>query len=317
VSLSEEALSKLRAVKGRIYQQKMDEDVLICEIKGRLQHLGRFSDEYLKASQKLAVIRRIQETPEREALLTAFLKDLKQDTIDREARLAQEAIERESLLAQKAIEREKYFAQKRAEAVTRAKEAAIRHEARLAEIETELKSAPPDGDATFFLEMLRIRWFWHFTDTRNLASIQRFGALFSMFDLKDRWIKIEAPGGNQQSHDLDCTSGMDKYVHLCFTNKHPMEWVAREQDKRIIDTKWLKIDPSVLFIKGVLISPGVSNAIGINPLGLEEALYELDLHLLYDYIHNKYIEDKEQWLAVRKYELLVPTMIPSTLILNL
>ncbi|MBA3243069.1 MAG: DUF4433 domain-containing protein [Acidobacteria bacterium] len=62
-------------------------------------------------------------------------------------------------------------------------------------------------------------YFYHFTDTRNLASIAKYG-LLSLRQLSDRGIKVAAPGGNEWSHDADRHKGLDDHVHLCFMDEH-------------------------------------------------------------------------------------------------
>jgi len=40
------------------------------------------------------------------------------------------------------------------------------------------------------------------------------------------------PGGNEQSINCDNISGMDKYVHLCFSTDHPMKYLVKKKIKR-------------------------------------------------------------------------------------
>lgn len=100
--------------------------------------------------------------------------------------------------------------------------------------------------------------FFHFTDVSNVPHITAHGGLYSLDELRRRKIPVPRPGGNQWSHDADVYKGLDKYVHLCFRLNHPMEFVAR-QDQRIVQTAFLEIHPDVLSIPGVLYAPDVSN----------------------------------------------------------
>src|SRR5216684_1267056 len=59
------------------------------------------------------------------------------------------------------------------------------------------------------------RSFVHFTDRSNLVSLKKHG-LLSARELRRRGIAARF-GGNQWSIDRDLATGMDAYVHLCFT----------------------------------------------------------------------------------------------------
>ena len=86
--------------------------------------------------------------------------------------------------------------------------------------------------------------FYHFTDVRNLPSIRNHGIL-SMRAMRQMGSLPTAPGGNAWSQDADIGSGMDGYVHLCFFDEHPMEWLAK-QDGRIERSVFLEISPEIL-----------------------------------------------------------------------
>src|SRR5229473_2080016 len=103
----------------------------------------------------------------------------------------------------------------------------------------------------------QIKWLFHFTDSRNLPSIRKLG-LYSKAKLDEMGLKDFYPGGNKWSLDADKMSGMDKYVHLCFKGKHPMEYLAR-QEKRIEKTAFIFVSREVLQLAGVVYSPEVSN----------------------------------------------------------
>lgn len=105
--------------------------------------------------------------------------------------------------------------------------------------------------------LLRIPILYHFTDRQNLPSIRQHGGLYPMTELLRRGIQVPAPGGNQWSREADSRSGMDRYVHLCFRNNHPMAYLAG-QDGRIGQILFLQIHPSVLGLPGVMFTPDVS-----------------------------------------------------------
>jgi len=74
-------------------------------------------------------------------------------------------------------------------------------------------------------------------------------------ETQEQKIEVPAPGGNEWSQDADGMKGMDGYVHVCFRNNHPMEYLAREEG-RIGDTIFLQIHPDVLTWDGVLFTDG-------------------------------------------------------------
>ena len=123
------------------------------------------------------------------------------------------------------------------------------------------------------------RWFIHFTDRSNLASIRKYG-LLSMQELTRRKIPVEAPGGNQWSHEQDERTGMDAYVHLCFKTGHPMEKPALD-DGRITNLVRLQIHPDVIKLPGVNITDDVSNKVGVSVETAATMLDKIDLEVLY------------------------------------
>lgn len=162
--------------------------------------------------------------------------------------------------------------------------------------------------------LLQKGWsFYHFTDTRNLPSIRQHG-LLSMHELRLRGI-ANRPGGNEWSLDADKHSGMDAYVHLSFFREHPMEWLAT-QDGRIVESRFLKIDPSVLRAPGVLITDGVSNKASVKPRAAEEMIEKLDLEVIYTRTDWKDAKVQVRIKAARLCEILVPAHVPTGMIRN-
>jgi hypothetical protein len=162
----------------------------------------------------------------------------------------------------------------------------------------------------------RIRSLFHFTDRRNLSSIEKHGGLFSCALLNEKGIEIPAPGGNDWSHQADAYKGMDRYVHLCFRPTHPMEHNARI-DGRIVSSIFLNIHTDVLKIADVKFTAGVSNKSDVETYSIEEAMEIIDFDMLYggwkDW-NDPGVQARLQ--QVEKYEILVPDHIPFNLILN-
>lgn len=163
--------------------------------------------------------------------------------------------------------------------------------------------------------MLAKGWvFYHFTDETNLPSIQNHG-LLSMHEMRRLGIGM-VPGGNEWSLDADKRSGMDRYVHLCFFEEHPMEYIAKKEG-RISRTRFLRIDPNVLTIEGALITKEVANKAGVQPRPASEMVEELDLEVIYTRTDWKDPKVQVRLREARKNELLVPAHIPTELIRNL
>ena len=155
----------------------------------------------------------------------------------------------------------------------------------------------------------RIRYLYHFTDQRNLASIRDNGGLHSTANLRKMGFDTFHPGGNDVSLEADRRFGMDRFVHLCFNTNHPLEYLAR-QDGRIQRTAWLYVDPSILNEKGVLFCPGVSNRTDIEPVPISEAADLIDFEVLYTRTdwNDPAVYARRQ--AAEKCEILVPDAVP-------
>jgi hypothetical protein len=156
--------------------------------------------------------------------------------------------------------------------------------------------------------------FYHFTDERNLCSIREHG-LLSMRELRQRGISPVA-GGNQWSLDADLRAGMDAYVHLCFLRQHPMEWSAR-QDGRIERSRFLRVEPEVLTLPGVMITDQVSNKSGVLPKPADDMIPGLDFKVMYTRTDWKDPAIQARRQRAKLYEILVPTTVPPDFIANL
>jgi len=161
-----------------------------------------------------------------------------------------------------------------------------------------------------------LKHLFHFTDRRNLASIQATGGLFSYARLREMGIEIPAPGGNEWSRDADARGGMDRYVHLCLKNEHPMEYHAKREG-RIKSSIFLSIHTDTLQFEGVRFTAGVSNKGDVEPCSMEEAMKIIDFDMLNEGWKNyRDPEIQSRLQRVKKYEILVPDHVPLRLILN-
>ena len=138
----------------------------------------------------------------------------------------------------------------------------------------------------------------------------------SLARLTDLGIEIPAAGGNNWSHDADRQKGLDKYVHLCFRNTHPMEYSAR-QAGRIIDSIFLQIHLKALETEGVKFTSDVSNKSGVPIYPIDDAHNMIDWEVLYTRTDWNDPAIQERLKRAEKCEILVPDRIPLELIRNL
>lgn len=157
---------------------------------------------------------------------------------------------------------------------------------------------------------------YHFTDVDNLPLIRSNGGLYSLEQLKRRGITPPKPGGNDWSHDADESRGLHRFVHLCFKESHPMEYVARSEG-RIGPTKFLRVNIDVLFLDGVLYAPDVSNKSGVASVPLCDAVDEIDLEILFTRMDWKDPEIQARLQQAEKAEILIPDFVDVKLIGNL
>lgn len=162
----------------------------------------------------------------------------------------------------------------------------------------------------------QIPLLYHFTDRRNLDSIREHGGLYPYSLHTANGIAAAAPGGNDWSHDADRASGVDGDVHLCFRNNHPMEYVAR-QDERIADTIYLQVSAVVLQWPGVRFTGDVSNKSGVSAIPIADAQAVLDFEVLYTRTDWGDPAIQSRLKQAEKCEVLVPHVIPLELIRNI
>lgn len=94
---------------------------------------------------------------------------------------------------------------------------------------------------------------YHFTDKRNLKSIKKYRAIYSRKILEDNQIKFFS-GGDLTSKKLEEINGLNNYVHLSFTSRHPMV-KSRDEVYKVS----LQIDPRIIFSNEAMFSNLNSN----------------------------------------------------------
>jgi len=158
------------------------------------------------------------------------------------------------------------------------------------------------------------RSLYHFTAKANLPSIAKHGIVSKRY-ATEKGITIAVRGGNEWSQDADALKGLNDYVNLCFTQSHPMCYLAGVEG-RIPDPIYLAISPAVLRIDGVKITLGVANKSGVELLQVADGLDQLDRDVLYartDW-HDPQIQARLR--GAEKCEILVPRMVPRELIVT-
>ncbi|MEO5806806.1 DarT ssDNA thymidine ADP-ribosyltransferase family protein [Devosia sp.] len=157
-------------------------------------------------------------------------------------------------------------------------------------------------------------YFFHFTAAPNLVGIGKYG-LLSMHEIRRLGLET-LPGGNDVSLGADLACGMDKYVHLCLKRDHPMAYRA-EREARIVDLRWLKINPNVLLLPGVMVTDQVSNKNGVVPQLPMALLPKADWQVLYTRTDWNDPAIQERLKGAKKWEVLVPLHVPPEYIRNL
>ena len=149
---------------------------------------------------------------------------------------------------------------------------------------------------------------WHFTDMGNLESIEQHG-LASLAYLKEHHIKVPHYGANSYSHALDERYGLDKYVHLAFTNDHPMYYKAKYRGS-IKNGIWLEFSVEEILSEDVLFCDAVANARHSNIFNQYEVANNIDFETL---LNGTDFESRKE---ARKAEILVPLRIKAKKIIG-
>jgi hypothetical protein len=159
------------------------------------------------------------------------------------------------------------------------------------------------------------RRFYHFTDKKNLPLIREHG-LLSTSELRSRGLyESVVTGGDANSQESDRLTGTDKFVCLCLTDSHPMEYVARTGDRKLNAT-YLGIDPEVIKLPDVMMTSAPSNQNGVERMEATAGLDKLDLPVIYSWMNWKDAKIMQRLKIARKYELLVPTSLASQYIIR-
>lgn len=102
-----------------------------------------------------------------------------------------------------------------------------------------------------YLEGNNVRYFWHFTDYSNLASIKHRGGLYSWKHCEENNINIPKAGGTSLSRKLDSRYKLEDFVRLSFCSNHPMVYRLKQEGYNLV---LLRIKIDVAYLKDTLFS---------------------------------------------------------------
>jgi hypothetical protein len=161
-----------------------------------------------------------------------------------------------------------------------------------------------------YLESKYVRHFYHFTDRRNLASIKRYGGLYSWSYCESHNITIPYAGGGSTSRSLDSFYGLEDYVRLSFCSNHPMMYRLEQEG---YDLVLLKISVDVALLEETLFSD--MNATDNNHQ-CGSTLDDLK-KVNFVAVRETYLKSTHKYFKYHQAEVLVKTFIPIEKILNI
>lgn len=216
----------------------------------------------------------------------------KEDEIKERARKEKEEAEKKAREAKEAEER-----RKREEAERKARE----EKEYLHRISHTLK--PNAAAYKNHLVSNGVRYFYHFTDRRNLESIKRMGGLYSWRYCEDHGIAIPYPGGDGTSRSLDSRHGLSDYVRLSFCTDHPMKWVLEQKGYNMV---LLRVKIDVACLEGTLFSDINATDNNHHHGGTLEDLKRINIAAT----QQNYVSRDSEIFKQHQAEVMVKTFIP-------
>lgn len=176
----------------------------------------------------------------------------------------------------------------------------------------ELTSTKSD-DANNILQYLRdngVYHFYHFTDSRNVEMIKKYGGLYSWEYSKEHKIPVIDYGGDNQSRELDARHGLQDYVRLSFCSDHPMAYRKHQEGHSLV---LLKIKIDVAALKNTLFS-NTNAAANDHYHGLGfSALKRVNIRAT----QQNYVGRDNPIFHEHQAECMVKTFIPKEYIINI
>ena len=176
----------------------------------------------------------------------------------------------------------------------------------------ELTSTKSD-DADNILQYLRdngVYHFYHFTDSRNVEMIKKYGGLYSWGYSENHNIPVKDYGGDDQSRGLDARHGLQDYVRLSFCSDHPMAYRKYQEGHSLV---LLKIKIDVAALKNTLFS-NTNAAANDHYHGLGfSALKRVNIRAT----QQNYVGRDNPIFHEHQAECMVKTFIPKEYIINI
>ena len=154
-----------------------------------------------------------------------------------------------------------------------------------------------------------IKFFYHFTDARNLDSIGRMGGLYSRRYLHEQNNRHTVYNGSDASWSLDQYLGIDDDVHLSFCHRHPMGYRLTQEGHQLVILK-ISLDVLTLncrFSDRNAVARGAVYGSGMRGLR--------NVHLAATQVQRMRRDHEE--FGFRQAEVMVPRHIPLEMILNM
>lgn len=161
-----------------------------------------------------------------------------------------------------------------------------------------------------YLKSNGIRCFYHFTDINNVASIKKYGGLFSWEYCKKNGIEIPYPGGDETSRSLDMRHGLQDYVRLSFCNDHPMTYRLKQNGRQLV---LLRIGLKAAVLRNTLFSNmnATDNEHSSGPRMLDLQKVNMDA------VKETFVRRDSEYFKPHQAEVLVKTFVPLDLIENI
>lgn len=309
LALENRIIANLQTIKSFISKEDfIQANKVLGSITQQIQEIDTPSvlAEYQKVVSEVSILENI-----------LFQREIKQKTEQEKKQAEQLRLEEERQEKLK-LEEEKGLAliekQREERARKYAEELKIKEKAELTE-KTRLLSLSKNkktemNDIENLLKANGITCFYHFTDIRNLPSIQTHGGLMSWFYCKKNSIIIPFQGGDDDSEMLDRKYGLEDFVRLSFCNDHPMAWRLQKQGCRLA---LLRIKIDVAWFRDTLFSD-INAADSSHTHG--DKLEDLK-NVKFSATQRNYVSKNDPDFKLHQAEVMVKTFVPAEYIINL
>lgn len=179
--------------------------------------------------------------------------------------------------------------------------------------QNKLKDDAEKDDAEIILNYLRkngVRYFYHFTDVRNIDSIRKKGGLFSWKYCDNNNISIPNAGGDDSSRRLDTKNQLEDYVRLSFCVDHPMAYRIHKAGAKIVLLK-VKIEVAALYDTQFSDINATDNNVSYGRTFKD--LCKVDIQAT----KRRCVSKQDEDFKLHQAECMVKTHIPSKYIVNL